>query len=293
MATRGRGGHGERMTPHPPRVAVVTGANQGLGYALVAGLCRALGPDDAVYLTARDATRGADAVASLRAAGLAPRFALLDVSEPDSIARFAAAIAAEHGGVDLVVSNATSRMVRERPLAEQVRPFVVTSNLATTRLIAELDPLLRDGGRFLVVASGFGRLRHLPEPLRARFDQAPSLAAIDELMLGYVDAVERGTAVADGWPEWINIPSKVGQVAAMRIYARERRAEAERRGLVIDAVCPGLVDTAASRPWFADMSKAQTPDDAARDVIWLATAPRAELPYGELVQHRVVLSWDA
>jgi hypothetical protein len=29
-----------------------------------------------------------------------------------------------------------------------------------------------------------------------------------------------------------------------------------RRGLVIDAVCPGLIDTALSRPWFEDMSKA-------------------------------------
>jgi hypothetical protein len=39
------------------------------------------------------------------------------------------------------------------------------------------------------------------------------------------------------------------------------------------------------------MSKAQTPEAAARDVVWLATAPRAEVPYGELVQHRKVLAW--
>jgi hypothetical protein len=39
------------------------------------------------------------------------------------------------------------------------------------------------------------------------------------------------------------------------------------------------------------MSKAQTPEAAARDVLWLATAPRAE-PYGELVQHRKILTWD-
>jgi NAD(P)-dependent dehydrogenase (short-subunit alcohol dehydrogenase family) len=270
----------------------VTGGNQGLGFALVDGLCRALGPADAVYLTARDEGRGAEAVAALRARGLAPRFAVLDVSDVASIARFADQLEAEHGGVDLVISNATLRMARDVPFAEQVRPFVTVSNLATTRLLARLGPMLRDGGRFLVVASSFGRLRHLPEPLRARFDQATSLAAIDEVMLAWVDAVERGVAAAEGWPEWINIPSKVGQVAAMRVYARARRADAERRGLVIDAVCPGLVDTAASRPWFADMSKAQTPDAAARDVVWLATAPRAEVPYGELVQHRQILAWD-
>ena len=111
-------------------------------------------------------------------------------------------------------------------------------------------------------------------------------------MLAYADAVERGTAAAEGWPAWINIASKVGQVASMRVLARAMRAEAERRRLVIDAVCPGLVDTAASRPWFDDMSKAQTPDAAAADIVWLATtAYDPQLPYGELVRHREVLPW--
>ena len=40
------------------KVAVVSGANQGLGLALVEALCRALGPSAAVYLTARDPARG-------------------------------------------------------------------------------------------------------------------------------------------------------------------------------------------------------------------------------------------
>jgi carbonyl reductase 1 len=273
------------------RVAIVTGANQGLGFALVEGLCRALRPEDVVYLTARDESRGAEAAASLQAQGLAPRFAHLDVSDPDSVARFAAMVSAEHGGVDIVISNAVQRLVREQPAAAQVRPFIETSNLATTRLLERLGPQLRDGGRFLVVASSLGRLKYLAEPLRARFEQARSLRTLDEVMLAYVDAVEQGRAAAEGWPDFINIPSKVGQVATLRVYARLRREEAEARGLVIDAVCPGLVDTPTSRPWFEDMSRAQTPEAAARDVVWLATAPRAEVPYGELVQHRKVLTW--
>jgi carbonyl reductase 1 len=280
------------MTTNEARVALVTGANQGLGLALVEGLCRALRPDDAVYLTARDERRGAEAVAALRARGLAPRLARLDVCDAESVAQLAARLQAEHGGVDVVLSNACYRLTKERPAAEQVRPFVDTSNLATTRLLERLGPLLRDGGRFIVVASGFGRLRHLPPPLRARFDEAATLAEVDAVMRTYVDAVEEGRAAAEGWPDWINIPSKVGQVAGLRVYARARREEAARRGLRFCAVCPGLVDTPLSRPWFDDMSKAQTPEAAARDVVWLATAPRAEVPYGELVQHRRTLSWS-
>jgi len=275
------------------RVAVVTGANQGLGYALASSLCRTWAPEDVVYLTARDAARGDEAIASLRSRGLAPRLGVLDVDVPDSIERFAAMLEHEHGGVDLVISNAARRMDPAMPPASQVRAFVTTNNLGTTRVIEQFGPLLRDGARLLVVASSFGRLRHLAEPMRARFDRAESLRAVDDVMLSYAGAVERGVAAAEGWPEWINVASKVGQVATMRVFAHAMRDEAERRGLVIDAVCPGLIDTAASRPWFSDMSAAQTPDAAAVDVVWLATAPRAEVPYGELVRHRAVLDWSA
>jgi NAD(P)-dependent dehydrogenase (short-subunit alcohol dehydrogenase family) len=62
-------------------VAVVTGANQGLGFALVEALCRQLGSEATVYLTARNRERGEAATASLVALGLNPQFHLLDVTE--------------------------------------------------------------------------------------------------------------------------------------------------------------------------------------------------------------------
>lgn len=56
------------------KVAIVTGANQGL--ALVRGLCRTLGTEGIVYLTARDRKRGEQAVDDLEAEGLSPRLAM-------------------------------------------------------------------------------------------------------------------------------------------------------------------------------------------------------------------------
>lgn len=104
-------------------------------------------------------------------------------------------------------------------------------------------------------------------------------------------AVEEGRAAAEGWPEWINIPSKVGQVAAVRIFARERREGDLRDGTVVAAVCPGLIDTDASRPWFDDMSAARSPLEAAVPVLRLALDSVNPRFHGELVQFGRVLPW--
>ena len=272
------------------RIALVTGANQGLGFALVAGLSRSLGPGGEVYLTARSRAAGEAAVDELRREGLAPVFHPLDVTVPESVDALASTLQERHGGVDIVISNAAARISKDVDPGLQVRMFVETNNLGTTRVLRAFGPLLRDGGRFVVVASSFGTLRRLPEALHARFE-AESLDEIDGVMRDYVAAVEAGTTAADGWPDWINIASKVGQVAAMRIFARQARASGL-RDVVVNAACPGLVDTAASRPWFADMSSAQTPAEAAVDVVWLATLPAgSHEPFGCLVRHREILPW--
>ena len=229
----------------------------------------------------------------MRDRGLSPIFHLLDVTDDASVAALAETIRTRHGGVDIVISNAAARISPDLAQAEQVALFINTNNHGTFRMIRAFGPLLRDDARFLVVASAFGSLRNLSPSLHAKFDiTTRSLEDIEKVMDEYVHLVETGQAKAHQWPEWINVPSKVGQVASTKIMARLMREEASSRGILINAVCPGMVDTEASRPWFADMSSAQSPAQAAVDVVWLATLPpRTETPYGELVQHRKVLPW--
>jgi hypothetical protein len=113
---------------------------------------------------------------------------------------------------------------------------------------------------------------------------ASSLDDVDATMVAWRDAVVEGRAGEQGWPEWINIPS-VGQVVAVRVPARERRAADAQDGTLVAAICPGLVDTEASRPWFEKMSKAQTPTQAAVALVRLALDRPADPSfYGELVQ---------
>jgi carbonyl reductase 1 len=89
-------------------IAVVTGANQGLGFASVRGLCRTLANSGIVYLGARDRARGEAAIRRLREEGLSPRLQVVDVSSSDAVEEFAHRVRAEHGGVDIVLSNAAA-----------------------------------------------------------------------------------------------------------------------------------------------------------------------------------------
>jgi carbonyl reductase 1 len=276
------------------RVAIVTGANRGLGLSLVRGLCRQWGREDTVYLTARNPERGRQAAELLRSEGLTPTFHALDIADATSIRAFTDHLREQHGGVDLLIQNAAYAPLPGVPGGTQARTMIHANNRGTARLLEAMRPLLRDGARVLVVASGFGTLTQLAPHLRARFDTDHlSLSELDAVMDAYVQSVERGTAQEEGWPEWINVPSKIGQVAAMRIFARELAGDpAAPRDVLVNAVCPGWTITEASRPYLEQMPhlEARTPDDAAVDVLWLATLPAGtRAPYGELVQYRKVI----
>ena len=275
------------------RTALVTGANQGLGFALVAALANRLDANDRVYLAARSDDRGRAAVASLGTTGAEVELVQLDVTDNASIDTLSAMLSDRHGGVDIVASNAAARISKDRPQAEQVRQFVATNNHGSRALYESLAPLLKRHGRYVMVASSFGQLSRLPEHLHPLFDtDSGSLDDIEEAMDRYVDGMEAGSAAAEGWPEWINIPSKIGQVATARIAARDMARARPEDDIRINAVCPGLIDTAASRPWFDDMSSAQSPDEAAAPICdLLLTPPDADGPNGQLIQFGKVLPW--
>ena len=269
------------------RTALVTGANQGLGRALVAGLAARLRPADRVLLTGRDPERVRAAAAALPTTGARVEGRVLDVRDPGAIT----ALAAELGEVDIVFSNATSRMSPDADPAAEVDAVAETNNLATSRVLREFAPRMRPGGRLIIVASALGTLDKLDERVRARFAAAAtSLDAVDALVAEWRAAVKAGLGE---FGRWLNIPSKVGQVAAVRAIASERRDEDLARGVLVAALCPGLIDTAASRPWFADMSSAQTPDEAAAWPVELAVGEAFDPAfYGELVQFGRVLPWE-
>lgn len=278
------------------RIALVTGANQGLGRALVEGLAAGMGPDDLVLLTGRDRQRVTDAareVAQLAGTRSRVEGRVLDVTDTAAISELADELRQQYGGVDVVISNAVARVLPGESQSARADEFIDVSNSATHAILRSFGPILRPGGRLLVVASGLGTLGHLDPRLHRLFDGA-SLEQVEYAVESWRTAVHNRTAQEAGWPVWLNVPSKVAQVAAVRAVAAERRTKDLATDTLIASVCPGMVDTATSRPWFSDFSEAQSPADAARAVLGLVFAERVEPGlYGELVRFGQALDWHA
>src|SRR5512145_2113400 len=115
--------------------AVITGANKGLGLAMVRALCKSMGPAAHVYLTARDVERGQAAMRTLQAEGLVPCFFRMDLAEPASITALAEHIRREHGGVDLLIQNGAYAARPDAPAKQQARLMIDTNNLGTHRVL--------------------------------------------------------------------------------------------------------------------------------------------------------------
>ncbi|KAL5668612.1 hypothetical protein ACJX0J_020833, partial [Zea mays] len=145
-------------------VAVVTGANRGIGHALAAhlaeqGLC--------VVVTARDEARGQAAAAALRHGAGPPRgavrFRRLDVADPASIAAFASWLRDELGGLDILVNNAAVSFNEMDTNSVEHAETVLRTNFYGAKMLTEaLLPLFRrspaTSSRILNVSSQLGLL---------------------------------------------------------------------------------------------------------------------------------------
>ncbi len=85
------------------RIALVTGANKGIGFEIARQLAQA---DVFVIIGARDPGRGRAAVEDLLSQGLTARSVPIDLNDQASITSAAEMISAEHGKLDILVNNA-------------------------------------------------------------------------------------------------------------------------------------------------------------------------------------------
>jgi NAD(P)-dependent dehydrogenase (short-subunit alcohol dehydrogenase family) len=137
------------------KLAIVTGANSGLGYETALALA---GAGAETIVAARSAERGETAVARIRAAhpGAKVRFEALDLGSLASVKAFAERIAATHERLDILVNNAGVMALPARETTEDgfERQFGVNF-LGHFALTAQLLPLLRKtpGARVVQLSS--------------------------------------------------------------------------------------------------------------------------------------------
>lgn len=219
------------------KIALVTGANKGIGYEIAAGLAR-LGLR--VGVGARDAGRRDEAVAKLRADGHDVFGVPLDVTDDASVAGAAALLEAQ-GGLDVLVNNAaiTGGMPQEptNVSAAQVLAVVDTNVVGVIRVTNAMLPMLRrsTSPRIVNVSSTVGSLTL----------QTAQAAAVGPISAAYS-------------------PTKSYLNAVTIQYAKELAGT----GILVNAGCPGYVATDLN-----GHRGTRTPEQGAAIFLELATLP--------------------
>lgn len=235
------------------RVAVVTGANRGIGFEV----CRTLGREGwHVVLCARNAEAGAEAASSLQSEKLSVEPRRVDVSSSGHCRSLGEYLNEAHGRVDLLVNNAgimieaSSEQGRLSADILEVAPQTLmelfnVNTLGAVRMSQALAPLMGRGARIVNVSSGMGALTHMD----------------------------------GGWSGY-----RMSK-AALNALTRVLHARLADRGVLVNSVCPGWVSTDLGGP-----KAPVSPEQAAADIVWLGTSDEVR-EGGGFYRHRKPIAW--
>ncbi|GAV86816.1 adh_short domain-containing protein [Cephalotus follicularis] len=262
--------------------AIVSGANKGIGYALVKRLAE-LGVSH-VILTARDEEKGKRAVGSLREEGLDNvHFSCLDVSHHSSIKTFVSWFKEEFGVLDILVNNAAVSFNEINENTVEHAETVIKTNFYGAKMLTEaLLPMFRYStnsmSRILNISSRLGSINKVKNPSIKRLLQSESLQEehIDDMVSLFIENVRNGTWEKQGWPQvWTDYAvSKLALNAYSRVLARRF----EGRDLCVICFCPGFTKTSMTRG-----KGTHTAIDAAEAGARLLLLPHENVPTGKFL----------
>jgi len=258
-------------------VAIVTGANRGLGLETSHVLARR---GYRVWLTGRDATSTQQATSKLAAEGLDVQSAVLDIADPATIERFAQRLASEPA-IDALVNNAGASLqgfdakVAQATLDNNYRGAVRVTDALWGKLAPEANVVM--------VSSGMGELSKFSSELRERLLAATlTRRQIEEIAEEFVSAVARGAHAAAGFPSNAYSVSKALLNAFTRVLSRELAGSSRR----VSAVCPGWVKTR-----MGGSSAPRSLEQGASGIVWAATLSAASGPNGGFFRDGKAIAW--
>jgi len=244
------------MPNHDQRLALITGANRGLGFAISQGLAE-LGIT--VVLGARDSKKGMQACSRLKRRGLDAHFEMLDVANEKSIQTAVKHIQARFGRLDILVNNAGIMIDREESVFNVswhiIQKTLQTNVMGPLRLSRRVIPLMKAGG--------YGRIVNL----------ASSLGSLTEM------ADPDSTATTVRTPAYRL--SKTALNCITILVAQEVRDD----NILVNSACPGWVRTE-----LGGKAAPLTPQQGADTPVWLATLPD-DGPTGGFFRERELISW--
>jgi len=270
------------------RVAVVTGANKGIGFYIALQFA-ASGLFNNVLLGCRDEGRGQSAVSKIletAKVGTNVSCIQLDIGDRTSRESFRAVVEEKYGRIDVLCNNAAMafKNADPTPFPLQCKPTLDINFRATVDLTEELLPLIRRGTdpRIVNVASMAGRLSQIrSKELRDKFT-APDLT-LDELkrLVDQFEAdVVSGVHAERGWGNSNYGMSKLALIAATKVWARDEA----KNGVKVNCCCPGYCNT--------DMTSHKghrDPSDGAKNAVLPAVMENP--PTGQFFSNLAISDW--
>ncbi|CAJ1946216.1 unnamed protein product [Cylindrotheca closterium] len=273
------------MTPN--RVAVVTGANKGIGYFIALQLGMS-GLFSNIILGCRDVQRGTTAANQIQAlvqskADTKIEFSPLVIGDEATHSTFCEKMKKEFGKVDVLVNNAgfAYKGVDPTPFEGQTEKTLSINYFGLVDFTQKMLPLVRKGSdpRIVNVASMAGRLGQVSSELQKKFSEdSLTIDELNTLMNQFKSGVQAGTYKADGWSSSNYGMSKLGVIAATKIWARQEPT------IKINACCPGYCAT--------DMSShkgSRSAQDGAKNAVIPATTENP--PTGEFFRDYEISTW--
>ncbi|KAH7857700.1 hypothetical protein Vadar_015535 [Vaccinium darrowii] len=277
-------------------IAVVTGANRGIGFEIVHQLAF---HGVTVILTSRDAAVGEEAAKVLQEGGLNVFFHQLDIVDPSSIKVFSEWLQQNYGGLDILVNNAGVNFNHGSVnCLEYSEKVIFTNYFGTKNIIQAMIPLMRpstSGARIVNVSSRLGRLNGRRNrigdlSLRHQLEDVDSLSEelIDRTVTTFLDQVKDGTWASGGWPQTHTdySMSKLAVNAYTRLMAKVLSERPEGHKIYINCYCPGWVKTAMTG-WAGHTS----PEEGADTGVWLALLPDQQIVTGKFFSERREVSF--
>ncbi|KAM7539449.1 hypothetical protein Aperf_G00000049248 [Anoplocephala perfoliata] len=275
------------------KVAIVSGANKGIGNGIVELLAKHLKSSEwHVYLTARNVSLGEEAVRNFEGQGLPVKFHQLDITDAKSRHELVEFMKKNYpDGVNILVNNAAIAYKNDStaPFGEQARVTLETNYTATVQMCLDFLPIMAKNSRLVNVASMAASMTFnaMSEEKARKLMKASSLKEVDELMANFVKRAEIGDHQKEGFANTAYGMSKVGLWKATEILAEQYKPDP--RHILINSCCPGYVNT--------DMSShkgVKTILEGADTPFYLATLPDdAKEPHGQFLSERKIVKVDA